>query len=162
MLQRAFTRQPSRLLRLYPLSAPASLTLTPRILSAHSTNHLTTSATPTTPIPSHRSFHTTPTPLKGITPDSSDPQPNLVGSATTVGEPAEISDQTYHERADAYINELVSKLESLQEEKDDVDCEYSVSPPPPNFLSPHHLHLSSLLSTHMELLMYTNIHRPGS
>lgn len=128
MLQRALTRQPSRLLRLHPISAPASLTLTPRILSTSSYPHPSTSSTPIT---SSRSFHTSPPTLKGITPDSADPQPNLVGSATPIGKPAEISDQTYHERADAYIDELVSKLEHMQEEKEDVDCEYSVTLPPP-------------------------------
>ncbi|KAA6414616.1 MAG: arabinogalactan endo-1 [Lasallia pustulata] len=119
MFSRKLPRQSARLLRLHPLTTAASLTRAPKTLTTHSLTHLTA------PTPSSRSFHASPPTRKGITPDSSDPQPNLEGSETPIGEPASISEQTYHERADAYINELVSKLESLQEEKEDVDCEYS-------------------------------------
>lgn len=40
--------------------------------------------------------------------------------------PAEISIEEYHERADAFMEELVGKLEELQEKRDDVDVEYTV------------------------------------
>ncbi|SLM34195.1 mitochondrial iron uptake protein [Lasallia pustulata] len=119
MFSRKLPRQSARLLRLHPLTTAASLTRAPKVLTTHSLTH------PPAPTPSSRSFHASRPTRKGITPDSSDPQPNLEGSETPIGEPASISEQTYHERADAYINELVSKLESLQEEKEDVDCEYS-------------------------------------
>ncbi|KAL9105372.1 MAG: hypothetical protein Q9187_008722 [Circinaria calcarea] len=36
-----------------------------------------------------------------------------------------MSTSTYHTRADAYIDALVLELEELQEEREDVDCEYS-------------------------------------
>lgn len=40
--------------------------------------------------------------------------------------PEPISIDQYHRLADHYIDSLVSKLEELQEERRDVDCEYSV------------------------------------
>ncbi|KAL8946238.1 MAG: hypothetical protein Q9183_007931 [Haloplaca sp. 2 TL-2023] len=33
--------------------------------------------------------------------------------------------ERYHKVADRYIDELVAKLEAIQEEREDVDCEYS-------------------------------------
>ncbi|KAL9603151.1 MAG: hypothetical protein Q9219_001354 [cf. Caloplaca sp. 3 TL-2023] len=39
--------------------------------------------------------------------------------------PAPINNDQYHRLADIYIENLVLKLEALQEEKDGVDCEYS-------------------------------------
>ncbi|KAI9804685.1 MAG: Mitochondrial chaperone Frataxin [Piccolia ochrophora] len=39
--------------------------------------------------------------------------------------PASLSDEEYHERADALMDEIVDKLEALQEEKGDIDVEYS-------------------------------------
>ena len=48
-------------------------------------------------------------------------------SALHVAEPASISIETYHKRADAYIDTLVAALEELQERREEVDVEYSVS-----------------------------------
>ncbi|KAL8708533.1 MAG: hypothetical protein Q9220_006586 [cf. Caloplaca sp. 1 TL-2023] len=39
--------------------------------------------------------------------------------------PEPLTPDRYHRLADKYIDHLVSKLESLQEEREDVDCEYS-------------------------------------
>ena len=38
----------------------------------------------------------------------------------------EISIEEYHERADEFMDALVSKLEARQEKKGDLDVEYSV------------------------------------
>jgi frataxin len=35
--------------------------------------------------------------------------------------------ETYHELADEFIEDLVEKLEGLQETREDIDVEYSVS-----------------------------------
>lgn len=56
--------------------------------------------------------------------DASPPKPS---------EPEPISIDQYHRLADHYIDTLVAKLEELQEERRDVDCEYSVC----SSLAPH-------------------------
>lgn len=45
----------------------------------------------------------------------------------TVNDPTPIEVDEYHERADQYLEELVSRAEELAEEKQDVDVEFSVS-----------------------------------
>jgi len=72
----------------------------------------------------YRSFHAAIACRHPITPDSSAPAPPLT-SPTYVNAPANISNEEYHERADAYFDALVSKLEALSEEREDVDVEYS-------------------------------------
>lgn len=58
----------------------------------------------------------------------------LTTSAATA--PTPISTSTYHSHADAYIDALVLELEELQEDCEDVDCEYTVSTLPSSiFLS---------------------------
>jgi hypothetical protein len=47
---------------------------------------------------------------------------------------AAISTETYHELADEFIEDLVERLEDLQEAREDVDVEYSVSLRAPPFL----------------------------
>lgn len=45
--------------------------------------------------------------------------------------PESLSAEQYHQLADSYIDSLLVHLEQLQEERDDVDCEYSVRSIPP-------------------------------
>ncbi|KAK3173040.1 hypothetical protein OEA41_006368 [Lepraria neglecta] len=42
-----------------------------------------------------------------------------------IGEPAAITVDVYHKISDAYIDALLAQLEELQEEREDVDVEYS-------------------------------------
>jgi frataxin len=44
-------------------------------------------------------------------------------------QPAELTVAEYNELADAYMDAVVEKMEQLQEERDDVDVEYSVRYP---------------------------------
>lgn len=72
---------------------------------------------------------------------TSSPRPNPTSSEPFAPEP--ISIDQFHQLADHYIDNLVSRLEELQEERRDVDCEYSVCFLPvfhPFFSSPHNLH----------------------
>lgn len=68
--------------------------------------------------------------------------------------PAEISIEEYHERADAFMNELVAKLEDMQDRKDDMDVEYTVrglthtSTPFQAISQPGKANLSTLLTNH--------------
>ena len=73
-----------------------------------------------------RGFCSTPIAHKGLTPDSADPEPNLHDGAKHVAEPADITEGKFHEVADQYIDGLVEKLEKLQEDREDVEVEYSV------------------------------------
>lgn len=63
---------------------------------------------PTPPHPPHHRFLTTTAPAPSPTPLSTD---------------------EYHTRSDAYIDALLAQLEAMQEEREDVDVEYSVRPP---------------------------------
>lgn len=84
-----------------------------------------TASTPSTNI-SRRAF-TTQTPLfKGITPESSDPAPKESEDHVKLSAPTEISTEYYHEQSDAFMDRLVAELEALQEEREDVDVEFSV------------------------------------
>jgi frataxin len=44
-----------------------------------------------------------------------------------INDPTPIAIEEYHERADHYLEELVSRAEELAEEKEGVDVEFSVS-----------------------------------
>lgn len=57
--------------------------------------------------------------------------------------PTPISDAQYHLLADQYIDALVSRLEEIQELREDLDCEYSVlpSPSPPRPLPIYYPHV---------------------
>jgi len=63
--------------------------------------------------------------LKGLSPESEDPKPPGLEEQTKVTEPTEISIEEYHEISDAYLDNIVAKLEQLQEARDDVDVEFS-------------------------------------
>lgn len=74
---------------------------------------------------------------KGLSPESEDPpakESTTENSEYNVGGvPAELTNERYHELADDYLNSLIEKLEQLQEETEDVDCEYSVCFPSVRF-----------------------------
>lgn len=44
--------------------------------------------------------------------------------------PADITDGQYHELSDEYLDNLLNKFEAAQDERDNLDVEYSVGPPP--------------------------------
>lgn len=87
---------------------------------------------------SFRAFSTTRPASKGLSPESEDPPipPSADESNTESieynvgGVPAELTADQYNELADEYLNSLIEKLEELQEETEEVDCEYSVGLPP--------------------------------
>ncbi|KIV87127.1 iron donor protein CyaY [Exophiala sideris] len=75
---------------------------------------------------SARPFSTTPSTLKGIAPDSSDPEPPKTEPHANTGSAAQISDAEYHEISDQYLDNLVLKLEELTEKSSEgVEAEYS-------------------------------------
>ncbi|KAG8669575.1 hypothetical protein FPOAC2_08909 [Fusarium poae] len=76
---------------------------------------------------SQRSFSTTVSRKKGIMPDTEDPAKPL--TETEQAEPtaavAEITEQEYHEIADEYLDNIVNRFEELQDQREDIDVEFS-------------------------------------
>jgi frataxin len=58
-------------------------------------------------------------------------KPEAPKTATTSLEPANIEIEEFHKLADEYLDTLIAKLEQLQEEREEVDVEYSVCSLPP-------------------------------
>jgi frataxin len=79
-----------------------------------------------TSIRTTRFFSTTKPSLKGLSPETENPQPKAPESHSAPAGPADITIQQYDEIADQYLNALIEKLEALQEETEEVDVEYSV------------------------------------
>ncbi len=73
---------------------------------------------------------------KGIIPDTADPSPRNSAPNEHVTQATEISAQEYNELADQYLDRLASRLEEMQDQKGDVDVEYSVCPSAFNLLHP--------------------------
>ena len=48
--------------------------------------------------------------------------------------PADITDGQYHELSDEYLDNLLNKFEAAQDERDNLDVEYSVGPLPSFFM----------------------------
>lgn len=64
---------------------------------------------------------------KGLSPESGDPPPKeSEGSRSSRLVAADITDDEYHDLADAYLDKVLLRLEELQDEKDGIDVEYSV------------------------------------
>ena len=77
---------------------------------------------------SSRFLSTTSVSRIGLQPDTSDPKPKERESSDTASSTSkvEVSEERYHQLSDSYLNTLLEKLEALQEEREDVDVEYSV------------------------------------
>lgn len=76
-----------------------------------------------------RYFSNSRTTAKGLSPETENPHPKEPepNSTLSASGPADITADEYHELSDQYMEALVDKLEQLQEEDEQVDCEYSVS-----------------------------------
>ncbi|MCJ1350045.1 MAG: Mitochondrial chaperone Frataxin [Icmadophila ericetorum] len=70
--------------------------------------------------PSIRSIHNTPTPQPPASSTSSSPIPSHTVT------PTPLSNESYHILSDEFIEKLNERLEGIQEEREDVDVEYSV------------------------------------
>ncbi|KAH7399098.1 arabinogalactan endo-1,4-beta-galactosidase [Phaeosphaeria sp. MPI-PUGE-AT-0046c] len=71
-----------------------------------------------------RPFHTS-VALRSIMPDAENPAPKKSEDHDQPSAPAELSTEEFHERADAYLNELVEKLEQAQEKDPQIEVEYA-------------------------------------
>jgi frataxin len=77
-------------------------------------------------LPTPRFLSTTRPLFKGILPETDDPPPTDPEPQTTASAPADLTMDEYHKVSDQYLERLVDKFEAMQEEKDEIDCEYSV------------------------------------
>jgi frataxin len=59
-------------------------------------------------------------------PDAENPAPKKSESHDEPGPPTELSMDEFHERADAFLNDLVERLEEAQENDPQIEVEYSV------------------------------------
>ncbi|KAJ8059737.1 hypothetical protein OCU04_011381 [Sclerotinia nivalis] len=62
---------------------------------------------------------------KGLSPESENPQPKILDSNEEPKQAAELTQEQYNELSDEYMDAMVEKLEALQEEREDIDVEYS-------------------------------------
>lgn len=112
------------------LLIPASIRGSSQAVSSVSTYHGQTGIRASTLFP--RAFSTTRPAKKGLSPESEEPpipisaqEPSAESIEYNVGGvPADITLEKYHELSDEYLNSLVEKIEQLQEETEDVDCDY--------------------------------------
>lgn len=73
-------------------------------------------------------FSTSPARTRGIMPDTENPAKPLNESEEVQPSAAvaELTDGEYHELADEYLDNVVGKFEELQDEREDIDVEFSV------------------------------------
>lgn len=60
-------------------------------------------------------------------PETEDPAPKESEPHQETTQPTPLSDEAYHEHADQYLDVVVARAEELQEGREDIDVEYSVS-----------------------------------
>ncbi|KAL4722635.1 hypothetical protein ACLX1H_010516 [Fusarium chlamydosporum] len=79
------------------------------------------------PTPSQSNFSTTVSRKKGIMPDTENPAKplNETEDAQPTAAVAEITEQEYHEIADQYLDNVVGTFEELQDQREDIDVEFS-------------------------------------
>ncbi|KAM0343642.1 hypothetical protein ACHAPU_008394 [Fusarium lateritium] len=72
-------------------------------------------------------FSTTASSKRGIMPDTEHPAKPLDETEAVDPPPAvaEISEQEYHELADEYLEKVVARFEELQDQREDIDVEFS-------------------------------------
>lgn len=74
-----------------------------------------------------RSFSSTVHWRAGLMPDAEEPQPPARVEENRVLQPTPLEDEEYHARADEYMDSIHEKAEEIQEGREDVEVEYSVS-----------------------------------
>jgi hypothetical protein len=80
----------------------------------------------TAALPTTRFMSTTRPLFKGILPETDDPPASDPEPHATASAPTELTMEEYHRVSDQYLEKLVDKFEAMAEEKEEIDCEYSV------------------------------------
>jgi frataxin len=74
-----------------------------------------------------RSFSVSAPKATGLMPDTENPSTPVREPLATTLTPAEISDEDFHTLADAFMEKVHEKAEQVQEGREDVEVDYSVS-----------------------------------
>jgi frataxin len=74
-----------------------------------------------------RSFSISAPKATGLMPDTENPSTPVREPLATTLTPAEISDEDFHTLADAFMEKVHEKAEQVQEGREDVEVDYSVS-----------------------------------
>jgi frataxin len=64
--------------------------------------------------------------MSGLMPDAEDPAPPKVEEHDQPTDKTHISTDEFHERADAYLGDVVERLEEAQEKDPQIEVDYSV------------------------------------
>lgn len=59
-------------------------------------------------------------------PDTSEPANQSAAPTNSIPQPVKLSDGEYHEVADFFLENMLSKFEDIQDRTDEVDVEFSV------------------------------------
>lgn len=105
--------------RLISRLTTASTPRTSRLLTSRLSRPQSTKAIPT------RFFSTT-VPRHSILPDQENPPPKESEPTVQASEPTPLEEDQYHTLADQLIEQIVTRVEEVQEGREDVDVEYSV------------------------------------
>lgn len=73
-----------------------------------------------------RTFTSTSNLRKGLSPETDDPKPQEAEDHNSSVAPTDITIEEYHKISDKYMDKMVEELEALQEDREDVDVEFSV------------------------------------
>ncbi|TVY54516.1 Frataxin-like protein, mitochondrial [Lachnellula cervina] len=128
-LYHASKMPPNTLLKLvrsspHQIAPRTSSSLLRAAASKRTFNHINRSTQ--TPIQASRTFSSGRPALKGLSPESENPTPTLSPKASsTPAAPANLTAEQYNELSDAYMDALVTKLEELQDESENIDVDYS-------------------------------------
>ena len=124
-MARSGLAQVARVARLGLRTPPVARISSPGLAAASSFLQLSPRLLPSIPIPTMRFISISPD-RKGITPDDKPPAPKDVDIPPVVRTAADITDDVYHSVADEYMDRLVTHLEGIQDQREDIDVEYSV------------------------------------
>lgn len=76
---------------------------------------------------SSRSFSVSARPLAGLMPHTENPEPKESEPVLVNAAPSPLETEEFHELADHYLEEVLAKVEEIQEGREDIEVDYSVS-----------------------------------
>ena len=119
----------TRAARQIPSKIPRSSLCIPMSQTAHHVRPQTSSSTTlkNTSRSCRAAFSTSSHRAAGIMPESEEPPPKATEHLPSrPAEPTPLTDEAYHGQADTYLENLMARIEELQEKREDIDCEFTV------------------------------------
>jgi len=90
------------------------------------TTRVSTASSFIRPLSQARTFSVSTWRKAGLMPDTSDPKPVESEESHEIQDPTPLPDEEYHMRADGFLEQVVNKMEELQEGREDIDVEFAV------------------------------------